>query len=153
MFAAPLSKKPDRASFKFALRREKPPEVAYEKAAKLPAEEQVMIVQGVAVASKEEWRTAQALDILQVRYEYQYPISGGRSRRGGQMLDFMLYTPVRWTVLDVRGTYWHTGKYEDDLDLWRVIYGRNWNLVILWDTDCRSVSEVLTFLRQKLPHG
>ena len=139
---------------KIAKRGATRPDVPFVKAIKPePEEEGAMIIRGQPAGSKEEWRTSQALDILQMDYYYQYSVGGGRQRRGGQVIDFLVLTPVRWTIVDVRGTYWHTGRHEDSLDILRVARKQRWNLVILWDTDCKSVSDAVSFLRQKIPHG
>ncbi len=106
-----------------------------------------LLIQGIPVGSQEEYNAGRALDILGYRYHYQYAVDYGRQRRGGQVLDFLVYTPIRWTVLDVRGTYWHTGRREDSLDIERVVRRHHWRLVVAWDRDVPSLSQAITFLR------
>ncbi|CAK0772634.1 conserved hypothetical protein [Gammaproteobacteria bacterium] len=142
-------------AYQFKTKKAATPKAVFHKAKDLTVDPEAgpLLVLGQPAGSKEEWRTAQALNIMQWQYAYQYPVFGGRSRRGGQVIDFLVYTPGRYTIVDVRGSYWHTGKHNDALDIERVARRKNWILVILWDYDCKSVSEALTFLRSHLPHG
>jgi len=75
------------------------------------------LIHGVQAGSIPEWNVAQALDILKVRYQYQVPVGSGRRLRGGRVLDFLIYRPVRWLALMVNGRYWHTGKNTDELEV------------------------------------
>lgn len=112
-----------------------------------------MVIKGQNAGSKEEYYVSKALDYLQLRYSYQVPVMGGRNVRGGQVLDFLVYTPVRETIVDVRGVYWHTGAREDNLDILRVARKFNYGLVIAWDYDVQDVAMATSFLRQHMPHG
>jgi hypothetical protein len=75
-------------------------------------------IQG-ASATMIEWHAALALDRLKLPYLFQYDIGGGRSVRGGIVLDFLVLTSPLSTPLDIRGEYWHQPKQriEDDLGL------------------------------------
>ena len=112
-----------------------------------------MIVHGQQAGSKEEWYVAQALEKMGFSFDYQVSVLGGRSRRGGQVLDFVVHTPVKWTVVDVRGTYWHTGHHEDSLSIQRAIKRKGYGLVVAWDTNVPSLEKAFEFLRANLPHG
>jgi hypothetical protein len=143
------------AVYQFKTKRAAIPKAVFHKAKDLTVDPEAgpLTILGQPVGSKEEWRTAQALNIMQLTYGYQLPVYGGRSRRGGQVIDFLVYTPGKYTIVDVRGSYWHTGKHEDSLDMERVARRKGYRLVILWDYDCKTVDAALTFLRQNLPHG
>jgi hypothetical protein len=110
----------------------------------------VATVQGIPVGSKEEARNAMALDYLKVRYRYQASVDYGRKRAGGQVLDFLCYTPIRYTILDVRGVYWHTGIHEDSLSIDEAAKKHNYNLLVIWDYQCPSVEAAISFLRSHL---
>lgn len=109
-----------------------------------------MVIKGQAAGSKEEYYVSKALDKLGYEYSYQVPVMGGRSVRGGQILDFLVDTPVKRTIVDVRGTYWHTGAREDSLDILRVTRKYGWHLLVAWDTDVPDEATALGFLRQRL---
>lgn len=129
------------------------PDFLLPRAARLKQDPAVMIIQGVVADSKEEWYVAQALDKLGLEYEYQKSVRGGRLVRGGQVLDFLVYTPGRNTVVDVRGKYWHTGKHEDELSLKIALKGKDWNVVVIWDYEATSVEAALSILRERMPQA
>ena len=55
----------------------------------------------------------------QDQIDIQTPILGGRSRRGGHVIDFVLYTPVAIPI-NVNGNYWHRNtdkELQADLDI------------------------------------
>lgn len=108
-----------------------------------------MIIQGQEAMSKEEYYVSVALDKLGYDYQYQYE-TGLRGTRGNQRIDFLVYTPGKWTVLDVRGRYWHTGSRESELDLERVVRQKGWLLVVAWDKDVPSIEQATTFIRNAL---
>ncbi|MFA5378409.1 MAG: hypothetical protein WC455_21825 [Dehalococcoidia bacterium] len=67
-------------------------------------------VQGITPDSVEEWRTALALDTLKLRYDFQKAVGGGRGGKqykGGQVIDFMVYTFPMPTPVSVEGAYFH----------------------------------------------
>lgn len=105
-----------------------------------------MIIHGIQAMSTYEWHVAQALDTLELSYDYQKAIGYGRGRRGGQVLDFVVYAAQTW-IIDVRGAYWHRG---DDLDFERAVkqYYKTARVLIMEDQHCQSKETALTFLRQ-----
>lgn len=122
--------------------------VPFEKAKPLVKETlEAMIIKGQPAGSKEEYFVAQGLNKLGLKYSYQVPVMGGRNVRGGQVLDFLVYTPGKYTIVDVRGTYWHTGAREDSLDILRVTRNYGWELLVAWDTDVPDEATALSFLR------
>jgi len=74
-------------------------------------------LQGKPIGSSHEWRFALALMYYDLDFVYQMDIAGGRTRRGGMVLDFMVFTKPLYTPVNIVGAYWHTGqtKLEDDL--------------------------------------
>jgi len=64
-------------------------------------------VQGIMPDSKEEYWCALALDRLKLRYVFQKHVMGGRSGRGGQVVDFWVYTVPNPTPIYIQGDYWH----------------------------------------------
>lgn len=66
-----------------------------------------------------EWRVAVVLERLGLFFIFQYALMGGRSRRGGIVLDFLVLTDPLSTPLDIRGEFYHQPQQrtEDDLGL------------------------------------
>ncbi len=111
-------------------------------------------IRGIKAGSKEEYWCSLALDIIQTQtgwgWDYQVPVNGGRSLRGGNVVDFLIYTPGRWTALDPKGRYWHTGIHEDMNQMQNVARKKNW-ILIAWFTDETPTKEVVyQFLRREL---
>jgi len=75
-------------------------------------DEIIGIIQGQAPRSKEEWRVGQALDKYGWEYIYQYDVLGGKRLRGGQVIDFLVYTVPKPTALYIEGRYYHGSKGE-----------------------------------------
>lgn len=119
-----------------------------------PAEEPPYFVRGEQAASKDEYWMGLAMEKIEKLtgwgWDYQVPVYGGRTRRGGQVVDFLLYTPGRWTVIDVKGRYWHTGHHEDSRDIEDVCRKRNWNLIGWFTDETPSKELVYQRLRQEL---
>lgn len=72
----------------------------------LPDPEGEKTVQGQK-ATDIEYRVAVSLSKLDLPYMFQYEIMGGRTRRGGVVLDFLVFTVPLSTPLLVHGEYWH----------------------------------------------
>ncbi len=137
-----------------------------QKAAAVPAENvpgaemivpsaEPMYIHGQPAGSSLEWNVAQALDILGLSYQYQYEIGHGRQRRGGRVVDFLVYTPIRPTALMVQGRYWHTGRHADELEIESIKKLMNYqvDVVEIWEENCLTVNDALQFLRQELRTG
>lgn len=75
------------------------------------------LLQGKPIGSVQEWRMALALDYYKLDYSYQVDVAGGRTRRGGMVLDFMVYTKPLYTPVNIVGVYWHSGtnRLDDEL--------------------------------------
>lgn len=64
-------------------------------------------VQGIMPDSKEEYWCALALYRLKLDFVFQKHVMGGRSGRGGQVVDFWVYTAPHATPVYIQGDYWH----------------------------------------------
>jgi hypothetical protein len=120
-----------------------------------PAEPPIQAVQGVMPGSKQEWRVALALDKLGIRYDFQRSIGGGRSLRGGQVIDFWIYTAPKPTPCFVQGAYWHKAKTEseDTMKQYKVQHmyaGRVMPNLLLQEKDLSSVEAAVRTLRREL---
>lgn len=88
-----------------------------------------------------EARVAAALDKLKHEYIFQFSLGGGRTRRGGIVIDFFVLTTIPFsTPVEVNGEYWHTGSLGSDdklklAEIRRILAGRANEVVILWGDD------------------
>lgn len=119
------------------------------------AEPPIGAIQGMAPGSVQEWRVALALDRLQLGYEYQKSIGGGRRVRGGQVIDFWVYTAPYPTPIFVQGEYWHNRKTEAEDTLkqervQRTYKGQVMPNLLLAEQDLSSAQAAYTLLRRKL---
>jgi hypothetical protein len=117
--------------------------------------EQVGAIQGKKVGSLYEWRLAKALDAAGLSYQYQVSVYGGRSVRGGQVLDFLVDTVPLPTPVFADGEHWHQGTLAREDSYKRALLNADmagqWNPWIslygpdLWDQDAanRAVRELL----------
>lgn len=111
-------------------------------------------IRGQSAGSKEEYWCSLALERIEEAtgwgWEYQVPVYGGRNVRGGNVVDFLIHTPGRKTILDPKGRYWHTGKHEDQQQMRNVARKKGWNL-IEWFTDQTPTKEsVYALLKREL---
>lgn len=118
------------------------------------AEQPPFYVRGMKAASKEEYWVSLALEKIEALtgwgWDYQVSVYGGRRLAGGKVVDFLIYTPGRYTALSPMGRYWHTGAREDCDEMAYVSRRRGWNL-IAWFTDETPTKEsVYAFLKNKL---
>ena len=74
-----------------------------------PEQEVIKPVQGQMPDSIQEYWVSQALYRYQVPFQFQWEIFGGRTRRGGLIVDFVVWNPMFTPVL-VHGNYWHMGE-------------------------------------------
>lgn len=118
------------------------------------ADQPPFYIRGIKAGSKEEYWCSLALEKIQKQHgygwDYQVPVRGGRRRRGGNVVDFLIYTPGRWTALDPKGRYWHTGHHEDQQEMRDVCREKNW-ILIEWFTDETPTKEsVYSLLRREM---
>jgi len=121
---------------------------------KNPADLPPFFIRGIRAGSKEEYWCSLALEKIEAEtgwtWEYQVPVYGGRTRAGGNVVDFLIDTPVMKTFLDPMGRYWHTGVNEDRTQMQHVARQKNW-ILIAWFTDETPTREsVYAFLRDKM---
>ena len=76
------------------------------------ANPEVKRVQGIMPDSKEEYWVALALWKLHIDFVFQYQLFGGRKYKGGQVVDFWVYTVPLPTPILVQGYYFHYGTAE-----------------------------------------
>lgn len=114
-------------------------------------------IRGRAVGSTYEANVADALDALGWDYWYQYAVGGGRDRRGGMVLDFLIWTRPAATPVWVNGRYWHNRRLETDLlqqSRVKMLLGFPCaDPLVLWDEDCATREDALAFLLSKIGRG
>ncbi len=74
-------------------------------------EEQIGLVQGQMPDSIQEYWASQALYKYDIPFRFQWEIYSGRSRRGGLIVDFVVWNPIFSPFL-VNGEYWHKGELK-----------------------------------------
>lgn len=98
------------------------------------ATEEPGIINGQKARSLLEWWAAKALWKMQRKFIYQYPISGGTSRRGGFVIDFLLIDGPT-IIIEMQGERWHTGQFGSNEKM------REAQLVRIFHTQPRYVWE------------
>lgn len=84
-------------------------------------EEQPGLINGQVARSVLEWRVAKSLWKLQLDFFYQYPLLGGTSRRGGYVVDFLVFMAPDNIPLEVQGERWHTTYFSPDENMRKAI--------------------------------
>lgn len=119
-----------------------------------PADQPPFYIRNQKAGSKEEYWCSLALTKIEEEtgwaWEYQVPVQGGRRRRGGNVVDFLIHTPGMWTALDPKGRYWHTGHHEDQQEMRDVARLKKWRLVEWFTDETPSREAVYSFLRKEL---
>lgn len=119
-----------------------------------PKDQPPFFVRGQKAGSKEEYWVSLALEKIEEQtgwgWAYQVPVYGGRRRRGGNVVDFLVYTPGRWTMLQPEGKYWHTGAREDKQEMEDVARKKNWSLIMWYTDETPTEDAVYQRLRQEL---
>ena len=118
---------------------------------KEPDRPEMGTIQGQEPGSKEEWWVARALWKLNIDFRFQVPVMGGRDRKGGFIVDFVVFNPQP-TPVEVFGEYWHENELGagDNLRLamYRQYFGKE--TVIIWGFEATSEEETLRVVREKL---
>jgi hypothetical protein len=78
-----------------------------------PAQSEKYTVRGKS-ASSYEYNFALALDKYNMDYLFQVDYWGGRSMRGGLVLDFLVFTQPLYTPVWINGEYWHSGNQRQE---------------------------------------
>lgn len=118
-------------------------------------EEAPQPIQGMMPGSVQEWRVARALDRLKLEYEYQKGIGGGRRVRGGQVIDFWVFTAPYPTPVFIQGTYWHNRQTEmEDIlkqeRVQRIYKGQVMPNLVLKEEDLSSMEAAYRVVRRRL---
>ena len=117
-----------------------------------------LTVHGIKVDSINEKFIALALDKAGFSYAYQYYVGGGTNVRGGQIVDFLVYTAPKPTPTFVSGDYWHSGKYSaetalKEADLNARMRGSWAEAVIIYEHECETEEDAAKAVREKLGTG
>jgi len=120
-----------------------------------PEDEVIGTIQGQKARSKEEWRVSQALDKYGWVYIYQYQVFGGVTVRGGQVIDFLVFTAPRSTPVQVYGEYWHRGQMSSEdrmkqIQLETRMKGQMNKVLIIWGQDVQTQVEANQVIRREL---
>ena len=101
-------------------------------------------------ASYNELMVGTALERAGLDFLFQVNYWSGRSIRGGQVLDFLVFAPFE-TPVQVFGEYWHEGQLgsKDKLKLaiLEQFFGRD--IVVIWSNESRTVEEATAALRRE----
>ena len=111
-----------------------------------------LLVQGKK-ASLNEYNVAAALTQLNLNFDFQVNVDGGRTIRGGLVLDFLVYTVPKPTPLQVHGNYFHKGEAEaeDRLKELKLLEKPYWYPpVTVWGNESETVEDALLALRREL---
>lgn len=153
--AQPQRKKPKPFKFSPAVSTHKA--TGSGKAPKLVAadEKGPWFIRGMKAGSRDEYWVSLFLEWLErekgYTWEYQYPVHYGRRRRGGNVIDFIVRTPGRWTAIDPMGRYWHTGHHEDRQEVEGICREKSWNLIAYFTDQYKTKEAVHSFLRSQFP--
>jgi hypothetical protein len=119
-----------------------------------PQDPPMDLIQGQTPGSQQEWRVAVALNRMKLAYEYQRREMGGRRVRGGQVIDFWVFTVPLPTAIYVQGEYWHGGKkvIVDQLNVEKLKEAYNGQLYVelIPERELGSVDQALAALRRRL---
>lgn len=112
------------------------------------------LIQGRQPQSINEWNVYLALVRLHFEFTYQYPIDGGHALRGGQVLDFVLWSAPRPIALYIQGAYWHKGLMttEDQLKQARV-QKMGFEVVDLEEAETETPELAYAAIRKKAGYG
>ena len=105
-------------------------------------------------ATSYEYNVAFALDKLQLPYMFQFAFFGGKSVRGGIVVDFLVLTNPLSTPVWINGGFWHKGKravedsYQQAL-LYFVARGELNRPITLWDPDVITKEAALSACRRE----
>jgi len=116
-------------------------------------------INGKRAGSRLEWNVARALWKLGWDFDFQFPVMGGRERRGGFMLDFLVHTIPCWTPMPVNGRHWHKDVIADQFENAQVEaalrrYGYMiQETVVVWEENCLTMDDAYQFLYSKIGKG
>lgn len=119
-----------------------------------PEEEVIGLIEGQKPDSKKEWWVYLALLKYKIEFRFQWEIYGGTTRRGGLIIDFVVWNP-RMTPLLVHGDYWHRNELQggDKTALIAIASYFNIgveNIPILWGENSQSKEDVFAWVRANI---
>ena len=99
-------------------------------------------------ATLPEYNVALALQTLELVFSFQVEFAQGRRIRGGQVLDFLVYSPFP-IPLQVYGEYWHEGQLaaDDSLKLAQLRTAFNHDVEIIWGKEALTPEDALSACR------
>jgi hypothetical protein len=100
---------------------------------------EVKPIQNIMPDSKEEYWVALALYKLRLDFIFQRQVMGGRALRGGQVVDFWVYTVPKPSIILVQGDYWHYNAPNEYETLLKIAYLRSY-----YGGEINGVFELLT---------
>ena len=107
--------------------------------------------------SKEEYWVALALWKLHIDFVFQYQLFGGRKYKGGQVVDFWVYTMPLPTPLLVQGWYFHYATAErasqsklNIMYLESRLNGKAMKPVEVFDTEMPTPDDAYVVVKRKL---
>lgn len=106
---------------------------------------------GIQAGSNTEVFMYYGLTKLEIRFDYQVPLFGGRSVAGGQVLDFLAYIPYTQPI-QTMGPYWHTGHLgaADAYKLARISNYYNRECLVVWSYDVLSVEDAIGWIKKNI---
>ena len=114
-------------------------------------------IQGIMPDSKEEYWIALALYRLKLDFKFQYQLFGGRKYKGGQVVDFWVYTVPLPTPILVQGWYFHYATAQkaaqsrlNIMYLKSTLMGKANEPVEILDTEIPTPEEAYRVTRKKL---
>jgi len=109
-----------------------------------------LLVHGIE-ANIPEYNVALALDKFKIPYEFQVWIRGGRTLRGGLVVDFVVYNPFEQPV-EIFGEYWHSGQLGADDRLKLIMEFKQYKkqTIIIWGSEAETPELAENAVRTKL---
>lgn len=102
-------------------------------------------------ATKNEWNVAQAFTKLEIGFLFQVSYWGGHVIVGGQVLDFLAFTP-RPVPVQVYGNYWHRGQMssKDKYNEIQIQLMVGTLPIILWGDETETVEAAIIAVKKKV---
>lgn len=144
--------------YKFPLRTPALAEVDTDKRDFYPSqaeEKEQGMINGIKASSEEEYRVAQVLWKMNRDFRYQHSLFGGRQRRGGLVVDFLVEGYPLWIPLEVVGLHWHTGKHgaQDRLRYSRIEKYLGHPVVFVFDFQLTNDTDAYKAVRDAIGPG